>query len=219
MIILNKYPVILILTFCLTISSHSQSFVSIKIGPSLPLGDFAKNELPEEDGYADVGFTLQIEGAYLPNKLLGIGLHYSYGFNPFTAEKYINSEHNSYEKDKYVIHNLMGLFVCQLYSNSKLAIQARLLPGVAFIKTPEVVRNYHYGIFKKQFYIFTEQKAIQLALKFGIGFRYQINKRYFFSLNTDYYYCNARFNSGDFPEKKLLIEQLYVLFGIEYVFN
>jgi len=96
-----------------------------------------------------------------------------------------------------------------------------LLPGIAFISTPEVVRNlYDYnGNIRKQIYFFKEQRAIQLALKFGIGFRYQINKRYFFSLNTDYYYCNARFDNGDFPERKLLIEQLYVLLGIEYVFN
>lgn len=216
---LYKYAYLLILAICITITSHSQSFINVKIGPSIPLGKFIDDDLPEFDGYASTGFTVQAEGAYLPNKLLGIGLHYDYGFNPFTNDKYFDSEINSYEKGRYVIQNMMGLFVCQLYSNAELAIQGRLLPGISFITTPEVVMNLHYGNFRKNFYIFTEQKAIQLAIKIGVSFRYQISKRYFFSLSTDYYYCNARFSTEYVPKRKLQIEQLYVLFGIEYGFT
>jgi len=109
---LYKYIHLVILTICITISSHSQSFISSKIGPSFPLGDYIKDELPNEDGYAITGFTFQAEGAYLPHKLIGLGLHYSYGSNSFTTEKYINNDRESFEKGKYVIHNLMGLFVC-----------------------------------------------------------------------------------------------------------
>lgn len=217
---LYKYACLLILAICITITSYTQSFVSVKIGPSFPLGQFIQDELPNYDGYATAGFAIQAEGAYLPNKLMGIGLHYNYGFNPFTTDKYKNSESFSYEKGRYVIQNLMGLFVCQLYSNAELAIRGRLLPGLSFITTPEVVRNIYYsnGDLRKQKYVFKEQKAIQLAFKLGIGFRYQISKRYFFSLNTDYYYCDTLFNSEGFSKKKLIFEQLYVLFGIEYVF-
>ncbi len=199
---------------------YSQSFVSVKIGPGFPLGEFSDDERFRLDGYATAGLTFQTEGAYLPNKLMGIGLHYAYGFNPFTTEKFKNTSSSTIDKGRYIIHNLMALLVFQLYSNSEFAIQGRLLPGLAFIKTPEVVRTTNHSNGSTYIsYLFYEERTTQLAFKFGMCFRYMISKRYFFSLTTDYYYCNARFKSDYIPEKKLKIEQLYVLLGIEYIFN
>ncbi len=190
------------------------------MGTGFPLGEFSDDELLRVDGYATTGLTFQAEGVYLPNKLMGIGLHYAYGFNPFTTEKFKNTSSSTMDKGKYCIHDLMALVVFQLYSNSEMAIQGRLLPGLSFIKTPEVLRTTNYSNGSTYIsYLFYEERTTQLAFKIGVSFKYKISKRYFFSLTTDYYYCNARFNTGYFHEKKLLIEQLYVLLGIEYIFN
>lgn len=220
MVIRAKYFTVLILFFLIVSFLNAQSFVSVKMGPGISLGEFSADERLRLDGYAAAGFSFQVEGAYLPNKFLGLGLHYAYGLNPFTSEKFTNTDNSTFDKGKYIIHDLMALCVFQLYSNPELAIQARILPGLSFIKTPDVIKTTNY-IFGRTYisHLFYEETTTQLAFKFGMCFRYMISKRFFCSLTTDYYYCNARFKEASIQENTLKIEQLYVLLGIDYIFN
>lgn len=154
---------LLIINYLLLISCvlHAQKkapkfFAEFGIGPSFPIGDFARKTYNGTDnnmpGFANIGVGTNLSIGYHINESVGLLLSGGYSINPQDEKAYVdyfksnNSDLYTVSVDakNWKILKLMagGFFVTPLTANEELVLRTKLTAGVCKTAVPEF--NYSY---------------------------------------------------------------------------
>lgn len=205
---------------------QSRFFTELGIGPSFPIGDFAKktydgtdNNLP---GFAKVGIGGSLSAGYHINESLGLLVTGGYSINPqdekayknYIRSKVSNINNISVEAKNWNIIKLMagGFFVTPLTADSTLVLRTKLTVGVCKTALPA----FEYG-YTRQTAIDTTQGGSSLTglswqvagnakRPFGWTFCYQISIGLKFTLNKNLY---ALFDISSFNATATTTENEY----------
>lgn len=231
---MKKILVFLPLLLFIVVSSAQEDrkgHLGISIGPSIPLGDYADNDIGNADaGYADIGLHLNFNFYYKLDEKIGISALWSGTANPIDVNEKVKTTVSvepdagrTLEADPWVYDAVMvGPFYS--FSNEKVEMDLRGLIGFSFSTIPQnEIVLFEGGIATKN-YKQNEADATSFAYNLGIGLRYLASEKIVVTTNLDYFSTQAEFNvattsnfglsSNNKVEQS--IKALNVTFGIGY---
>jgi len=217
-------------------------FMSLSMGASVPVGDFAKSENLYKNGFAGTNFVLNFDGAYFFTTYLGIGGTFSFGSNYGGGETLQNRIMEEiplkfpelsipfdtvFNIGQWNYVNLMaGPQISVLLNN--IGLEFKALAGLSFITSPE--REVTLQLTDGEFTSSQENRQLNFGYILGSGFRFGVGRSTAIRLSVDYFYSKSSFEiknsyqaagtSIDLPNDKydLAINSMHVALGIAYNF-
>jgi len=216
--------------------------MSLSMGASIPVGDFADTVDLYKSGFAGTNFVLNFDGAYFFLPYLGLGGTFSFGSNYGGGE----------ELQKLIIEEIPSKFpelsipfdtVCNIgqwnYVNlmvgpqisvllNNIALDFKALAGLSFITSPE--REVTLQLTDGEFTSSQENRQLNFGYILGSGFRFGVGRSTAIRLSADYFHSKSSFEiknayqtngtHDDLPgdEYKLAINSIHVALGIAYNF-
>ncbi|MFD2581531.1 outer membrane beta-barrel protein [Pedobacter vanadiisoli] len=195
----------LMLLSCLTIGqivcyAQSKSALSLNVGTSIPLNDFASTDRNNElAGYAKTGFSIAVNYDYKLIKSFGIQAMIKLDNNDFSEadiKKLIDSQTggnwNVNAKNWNSTAFLAGIYYAIPISD-KAEFTIRGLAGATNVKEPET--SWTTTVNNQNFYINkAEKSAMAFTYLLGIGLKCNIKNNLIFLANADYSDAKAEFN-------------------------
>ena len=226
----------LLFLFPLSLISQRQ-FVGLSIGPSIPLGEFAKTDLSDStSGWAKTGVMLDFTYAYRITHNFGVTAVISYSTNRFHSESYSNALELRHPDTAFSVISvsnwngggiLVGPYLRFPFSE-RLSWDVRALFGFYGSTSPRVTINPYAdnGQTDLGTYIRQRASAFSYAFMVGTGFKYELTK-YYLLLFADYTASSLKFQNGsgwDYNDQpytisfKQDINYLSVTLGLGYFF-
>ena len=188
----------------MVISGHGQErsgFIGIQAGPSIPVGSYNAVELPD-GGFASVGFSSSIEGAWYFLPWLGVGGQLGVHVqtvnaaaletakeqsDPFIIEAYITS-------DPYRNYTLYAGAYFQVPIMQRLSFTAKMLGGAMYSQSPYQYYTIDYFMIGLKTFEVTSSGDYEWSFLSGAGLTYQLNNRLGFTLNGEFTYNQDEFD-------------------------
>lgn len=219
-------------------------FMSLSMGASIPVGDFADTVDLYKSGFAGTNFVLNFDGAYFFLPYLGLGGTFSFGSNYGGGEDLqnkikkeipskfpelsipFNPEYNFNIGQWNYVNLMIGPQISVLLNNIGLDFKA--LAGLSFITSPE--REVTLQLTDGEFTSSQENRQLNFGYILGSGFRFGVGRSTAIRLSADYFYSKSSFEiknayqtngtDDDLPsdEYKLAINSIHVALGIAYNF-
>lgn len=219
-------------------------FMSLSMGASIPVGDFADTVDLYKSGFAGTNFVLNFDGAYFFLPYLGLGGTFSFGSNYGGGEDLQNKikkeipskfpelsipfdpEYNFNIGQWNYVNLMIGPQISVLLNNIGLDFKA--LAGLSFITSPE--REVTLQLTDGEFTSSQENRQLNFGYILGSGFRFGVGRSTAIRLSADYFYSKSSFEiknayqtngtHDDLPsdEYKLAINSIHVALGIAYNF-
>lgn len=192
------------------VQKEKKSFLALHAGPSIPIGKFMDKKLPVDGffgagGFAKAGVNINLNYGYKFADNFGIAAAVFYNNNKINndafAEKVnaeLNSDNNNGGESGTIIYDATGIKLdhwnwygitvgpALMHSfNPNLAIDVRVMGGVANANSPKVVFNDKT--------IFGEDWSVAPVLQAGANLRIGINNNLFVFTNVDYTYLKPEF--------------------------
>lgn len=198
-----KKPALILLMVLLTCSGITQvnpTFIGLKTGVSVPVGQFGGHDLVK-GSFTQAGFQGAMEGAWFFKPWIGAGLH------GFAALHPIDVGTLGYEKviadpfmDDVTIRSepfrtfggYAGLFFHVLLVKN-LSVTGKALGGMIYAKTPYQLYKAEYYLVGEQWFEITSAADYEASFLAGVGIRYDINKSTAFCLDTEFTWNKADF--------------------------
>ncbi len=195
-------------------SSDSKGYYSFSIGPSLPMGNYAKKNTEGSDasGFAKTGLHINLANfGYKIVSNFGICGVISVGANSFNAKEATTYE----DKDSYWVYaNFMLGPLASFDAGDKISIDLRPMAGLAYAASPEVNYNGSAVLIK------SDRKST-FGVNIGATCRYHMSDRADLGLNLDYFSAEQKFKPeflGTEGEWKQKMNLLGVTVGMAFKF-
>jgi hypothetical protein len=214
-----KFQVLLVILFTATIYCEAQENfkVGITMGQVYPLNEFKSTDNSStKSGYAQTGFTLNVDGDYYIHNRFSFTLRFHLGNAPINQSAYkekLNTELKDYfsaeDTVRYNINYwqwatpLVGFKVNYPIVLNKIYIEAGIFSGVCFIQLPD--QNLIFNDKKNKQFIISqtiENTDISIPLVINGGFRFRINNSVQLKLNAEYFQTKANYNHVSYIEKE-----------------
>ena len=187
-------------------SIAQNSYISLSMGGTIPVGGFESTTDASTTGYAGSGFTLNIEGKYSFRPILGIGGTLNYGMNS-TDEDALEKDWLEYVKNLYPdiiippdaniqfttnAWNYVNLMVGPLVTIpvSRLFFEFKAQAGVSFITPPK--RELYITYTNNEIYNNSSGHNTAFGYLLGAGILFQANEDYGIKLGADYFCSKAK---------------------------
>jgi hypothetical protein len=195
--------------------TNSKWYLSIDKGATIPIGQFAnknytnlRDPKTEINGLAQPGFQINLSGGYSFNPKVALHSQIGYSFNRQSANSYRDFFGSSLtppftvtvdKKSWKVFKAMVGIKARQsLNKNEAFFIEERLLAGISKTKEPGYSVGYVAGTFPQIQAGRFEQSTTNLPIAFawlaGMGIGYNINSRFFVSVDMNYFDSRPRYH-------------------------
>ena len=189
-------------------------FMSLSMGASIPVGDFADTVDLYKNGFAGTNFVLNFDGAYFFTTYLGIGGTFSFGSNYGGGENLQNRiteeipKQISIWKTKFpglsipfdTVYNfnigqwnyvnlMVGPQISILLNN--IGLDFKVLGGLSFITSPG--REVTLQLTNGEFSSYQENRQLNFGYILGSGFRFGVGRSTAIRLSADYFYSKSSF--------------------------
>ena len=240
-----KYRLIFlfVLYSSLVLAQNRRTSLSLEIGPSFALKDFASKEIKlfsdtaaTYPGFAKTGLILRVVFDYKMSHNMGFQADFLYAYNSIDAVALGKGFSEKYHGELSVIPNtpwsVMGILVgpyirVPLMENFSFIVKGKL-GGVGVYNPDYALKGKNQSGEKVEYFQYVS-KTFALAWSAGGGLRFRLND-YYISLNADYQSITADFKnvtgqnwSVNPPEKttysfRQKIQQLSITLGVAYIF-
>ncbi len=198
-----KYLIILAFLTFFHVNTEAQSnnyYASMRMGYSLPLGEFASHEFGY-GGYALLGKTFGLEGSYFISKNLGIGLDVSMKEFRFASGyyllDYIASEPAFSSLDMlagtYKVKSFLVGPYYKLELSKRMTTDFRLLGGITISNTPDQLFTAEAFSVGKTYFWKTSAQSTSATVLTGLSVNYKIFDHVLAGLNFDFSYTRAKY--------------------------
>jgi hypothetical protein len=175
---------------------------SLSMGKVFPIGKFSNSDITsKQSGYAQSGFTLNIDGDYFLHNRIAVSLRFNFGNAPINQSefrKYLNNELSDYIKEtdtvQYNINYwqwaspMIGLKYNYPIVINKFYFEAGLFSGISLVQIPD--QNLYFNDTKNKRIVVSQNVGktdITFPLAINTGLRYRINPRMQFKLNAEFF--------------------------------
>lgn len=198
-----KIKLLLVCAIVLTIFSvgaQTKSTLSVNIGISKPLGEYAKKSSDSDNsGSIKDGNVFDIYYNYRPRKTFGLGLMFKNGRNPLDDDAIADKFYNAYpgatvviNSDDFKFGTLLGGVTANFPLAENFSVDTRALAGFASCTSPQFTStlsgNGSSGYFKQG-----ESKATAFAFLIGAGLKLNVSHRIAILVNADYFSTKPNF--------------------------
>ena len=183
---------------------NTKSNIGLSIGPSFPLGDFARTEISDStSGWAKTGFDIQISYTYRIVHNFGIAALGVYSSNKFNATKYkdeLETLHPDYGVSIETRRNWSSggmLFGPYLHFplSEEVSWDIRALFGFYGGYSPHfIIRATQKETGEKAEYLRQSGKAFSFGYSLGTGFKFKLSA-YYFLVFADYLASPVQFDN------------------------
>lgn len=190
-----KKILLVVLGFLVTVSTWAQegkqaekkSFLSLNIGPSIPIGDFASATLDnEEAGFSLTGITLDLNYLYSFHKNVGLAVSGFYNMNGLDISKLREATGvSSLKMDHWQFIGLAAGPAFSIEMSPKVMGDIRIMGGFATANSPDITTNGSPLI--------PEDWANSGLFQAGLGCRVNIGNNAYFTGGVDYRYLQPTF--------------------------
>lgn len=168
-------------------SNNKKSYLSLQLGASIPLGDFASASLNnEEAGFALTGISLDMNYLYHFTENVGLAATGFYNMNGLDISKL--REVTGIRSLKMDHWQFIGLAAGPAFSfemSPKVMGDIKVMGGIATANSPDVTSN--------GFTLVPEDWGTSGLFQAGVGCRIKIGPNSYFSGGLDYRYLNPTF--------------------------
>jgi len=181
------------------------SFVGIRFGSALPMGEFASHEFGK-GGYALLGTSYGGEAAWYISPKLGFGVDISMNsFNfasGYYAEDYLQNtpEYKSVDllSGPYKLSTYMAGAYYKTALSSKLHTSFKLMGGIFKTRTPDQFYGVNTFLVGRMNFWKTSSQSIKFAFLTGASFEYKLYEQVSIMLQADFTFAQAdfTFNAG-----------------------
>lgn len=197
--------VLSVLTFSLNAQTEQKGFISVALGPSIPIGDFASTDInKEEAGFANAGAIFDLTFGYKLNKQYGFMAMLRGQANPFDTEALETALENDNPSvnwnvtgDSWGIGGFLlgGFRSVPVDENGKTNFQLRALIGFLNSSSPgySFTASSSGGVVAsgRQF----SASATAFSYLLGVGFTHKIASNFNVLVNLDYMGANPEFSN------------------------
>ncbi len=196
-------------------ASDGKSFVSLRSGVSLPVGDYGSNIIGT-GSFTTAGFSFGAEGAWYFWDNVGFGLNVNYSIHPVDAiglatAVVVNDpfmEDLNLRSDPYTMLTTLGGFYYYVSLSKKITIEPSLMAGVLFGKTPFQLYEPVYFMVGPEYYKVTSSRDYGFAIKPGVRSNYQINDCIALGIYAEFIYSQLSFgfytsNGLEYRDRKI----------------
>lgn len=164
-------------------AQHEKGFISLKAGPSIPIGKFSATELTD-GSFATIGINMSVEGAWYFTEHFGVGLEAGIQQHPIDASALatakVNADpflsHLTIRSDPFqVIHASAGVYG-RTYFMNKFSVNGRIMAGMMWATTPYQLYKPTYYIVGPDYYEITSSSDRKFFVSPGLGVQYKINR-------------------------------------------
>ncbi|MCB2208793.1 MAG: outer membrane beta-barrel protein [Bacteroidetes bacterium] len=233
---------ILILSTQLIYAQSDRQYISLAVGPSFPLNDFAKMDLNDStSGWAKTGVAFEFTYAYRLTHNFGLQGKISYSSNKFDNFSYEDALAAIYSRNPEDADTsfssessknwssagfLVGPYIRFPFSSS-LSWDIKALVGMFGVSSPELVLNgsTNSGDILQEYYRLNG-RGYAFAYNLGTGFKYKVSN-YYALLFVDYFESKVKINNvagwdwNDEPYNQSIkqdVSYLSVTLGLGYYF-
>ncbi|MCK4345390.1 MAG: hypothetical protein KAX05_08895 [Bacteroidales bacterium] len=241
---MKRITVFIVFCFFVFTGFGQNGFMSLSMGASVPVGDFAKSGDLYTNGFAGTNFVLNFDGAYFFTTYLGIGGTFSFGSNYGGGENLQNQITKeipskfpellipfepvyNFNIGQWNYVNLMAgpQILVPLYN---IGLDFKALGGLSFITSPE--REVTLQLTDGEFTSSQENRQLNFGYILGSGLRFGLGRSYSIRLSMDYFYSKTSLEiinayqtdstPVDLPNDKydLAITSVHAALGITYNF-
>lgn len=176
------------------------SFVGIRFGAALPMGEFASHEYGS-GGYALLGKSFGGEAAWFVTPKLGFGVDFSMNSFAFASGYYAEDyKENSPEfisvdllSGPYRLTTYMGGAYYKIAISSKLHTSIKLMGGLFRARTPDQLYGVNAFMVGKLNYWKTGSQDTKFTFLTGASFEYKLYEQVSLLLQADFTYTQAAF--------------------------
>ena len=241
---MKRITVFIVFCFFVFTGFGQNGFMSLSMGASIPVGDFADTVDLYKNGFAGTNFVLNFDGAYFFLPYLGLGGTFSFGSNYGGGEDLQNKikkeislkfpelsvpfepEYNFNIGQWNYVNLMVGPQISILLNN--IGLDFKVLGGLSFITSPD--REVTLQLTNGEFSSYQENRQLNFGYILGSGFRFGVGRSTAIRLSADYFYSKSSFEiknayqtngtHGDLPsdEYKLAITSVHAALGITYNF-
>ena len=200
--------IIFILFILLSHAIYAQSkgsFIGIRGGLSIPVGEYASKNL-ENGCFAQLGFTVGAEGAWYFKHYMGIGGQFGFNLHPVDVstlgyEKVINNPFLSdltIRSDPYqIITTAVGIYSKWNFWKY-LSLHGKLLGGIMWAKTPYQLYKPEYFLVGPEYFEITSSKDRNFMGIIGAGIQADLSPCIAIRIEGEYQYSKMvfGFNTG-----------------------
>ncbi len=204
-----KTIILLIVSFLslqFAIAQHHNSFVGVRFGPVLPMGEMASHEFGY-GGYALLGKSYGAEAAWFISPNLGFGIDFStstFGFaSVYYAEDYKESDPSFTSVDMlsgpYRINTYMGGVYYMVAVSPKIHSTFKLMGGMFSARTPDQFYGVDAFMAGKLYFWKTASTDSRFTFLTGANFEYELYEHVSLILQADFTYAQLgfRFSTGN----------------------
>lgn len=237
---MKRIYVIILFVLLANLISAQNSYISLSMGTSIPVGTYSGEDQINTTGYAGPSFTLSFDGNYFFIPYFGITGIANYGMNA-TDEETLENDWIEYLKDLYpdVIipddatvqfstdqWNYVNLMAGPVLSFpiSKFSIEIKARGGMSYIRPPK--REIYITYQNTEIYGNATGQSVKFGYLVGGGILYQPNDSYGVRLNADYFSTKAKIDLDRRKDDDQLVTEtielpvtaFHVTLGIAYFF-
>ncbi len=181
-------------------AQDNQAKISLSIGYSLPMGEFASHDFGY-GGYALLGKTIGLQGSYFFSKNIGIGADVSMKDFRFASGyfllDYIAAEPAFSSLDMLsTSYKVKSFFVGPYYKLSltnRLSANYKVLGGIVISRTPDQLFTAEAFSVGKTYFWKTSARSISPAFLSGIDLNYKIFEHVEVGVQFDFSYTRAKY--------------------------
>jgi len=195
----------LLLTICClstfyAFSQHGNSFVGIRFGLALPMGEMASHEFGS-GGYALLGKSYGAEAAWFVTPEIGFGADISFksfGFaSGYYADDYIATEpafsHVDLLSGPYSVKTFMGGIYYKLPVTHKFFSTFKLMGGLFKARTPDQFYGVESYMIGKYYFWKTSSRNQKFTVLAGASIEYRLYEKVSLLLQADFTYAQPGF--------------------------
>jgi len=193
--------VVSILCFNFASAQHDNSFIGIRFGYALPMGQLASHEF-SNGGYALLGKSYGAEAAWFVNPKLGFGVDVSSSSFGFASGYYaVDLRENTPEyisavdllSGPYKVMTYMGGVYYKVEFSPRLHSSFKLMGGVMSARTPDQFYGCEIYVKGKSYWWKTSSRDTRVGFQTGASLEYKIYDKMSLLLQADFTYAELAF--------------------------
>jgi len=211
--------------FSTEVFSQDKFRASLSMGQVYPLGNFKSiDQSSKNSGYAQTGFTLNIDGDYHLHNRLAVSLRFNFGnsaIDQYEYSKRLMSELSGYVSEtdtvQYDINYwqwaspMIGLKYNYPIVINKIYVEVGAFTGINFVQIPD--QNLFFNDKENKRIIISQNVGntdITLPLAVNAGFRFRINERVQLKLTAEYFNTNANIDHVSYYQLENTTQQVEI---------
>lgn len=210
--------IIYIICYALTISQAQEKYLSISLGYTNPIGDFANTELIDESsGFAINGYNFSFEMMLYINDFVGFGANLRFNKCNFDSDLFnvLLTEQSQEMVDSigltsgnYNLHNfLFGPYI-KVNIGDFISVYAKTFIGVMTTYRPNQILEYRLPQSELLQTLETvEEFSGSFAHNFGVGVLVKFNGKLGLNISADYIAGNPKYEDFDYSELVVIEKQ------------